>query len=66
MNLLDQSVGWLARDIPGSAQVFREYQMDFCCGGQHALRGVGLAQLRDDLVQAHPSGKQHPVRGHAG
>ena len=40
MELLDQSVGWLARNIPGSTQVFREHQMDFCCGGQHALRTV--------------------------
>lgn len=40
MNLLDQSVSWLARNIPGSTQIFREYQMDFCCGGQQALRDV--------------------------
>lgn len=62
MNLLDQSVGWLARNIPGSTQIFREYQMDFCCGGQHALRDVIaqknlppepiLAQLH--ALQSHP------------
>ncbi|OZG74481.1 iron-sulfur cluster repair di-iron protein [Hahella sp. CCB-MM4] len=38
MTLLDQSVGWVARNIPGSTRLFREYGLDFCCGGQHPLK----------------------------
>lgn len=38
MNLLDQNVGWLARNIPGATGIFREYQLDFCCGGNQPLR----------------------------
>ena len=38
MELLDQSVGWLARNIPGSTRVFHEFQLDFCCGGNQPLR----------------------------
>ena len=40
MNLLNQSVGWLARNIPGSTEIFRQYQLDFCCGGNQILRDV--------------------------
>lgn len=38
MELLDQTVGWLARNIPGSTRVFHEFQLDFCCGGNQPLR----------------------------
>ncbi|WP_020410831.1 iron-sulfur cluster repair protein YtfE [Hahella ganghwensis] len=38
MTLLDQSVGSLARNIPGATRLFRDYGLDFCCGGQHKLR----------------------------
>ncbi|WP_428239647.1 iron-sulfur cluster repair protein YtfE [Gynuella sp.] len=38
MNLLDQSVAWLARNIPGSTQIFHEFDLDFCCGGQQSLQ----------------------------
>lgn len=38
MNMLDQTVGWLARNIPGSTRVFHEHQLDFCCGGNQPLR----------------------------
>lgn len=36
--LVDQSLGALARSIPGATQVFHEYQLDFCCGGKKTLR----------------------------
>lgn len=42
MELLDQNVGWLARNIPGSTRVFHEFQLDFCCGGNQPL-GQALA-----------------------
>jgi regulator of cell morphogenesis and NO signaling len=38
MNLIDQSLGQLARSIPGATRVFHEHQLDFCCGGKHSLR----------------------------
>ena len=38
MTLLDQSLGALARSIPGATQVFHEHKLDFCCGGQISLR----------------------------
>jgi regulator of cell morphogenesis and NO signaling len=49
MNLLDQSVGWLARNIPGSTGVFRQYQLDFCCGGNRVLKDV-LAERELDAA----------------
>lgn len=42
MELLDQNVGWLARNIPGSTRVFHEFKLDFCCGGNQPL-GQALA-----------------------
>ena len=38
MTLLDQSLGALARSIPGATQLFHEHKLDFCCGGKHSLR----------------------------
>lgn len=38
MELLDQNVGWLARNIPGATRVFHEFKLDFCCGGNQPLR----------------------------
>lgn len=37
MNLLEQSIGKIARDIPGATSVFHKYGLDFCCGGSKAL-----------------------------
>ena len=51
MNLLDQSVGWLARNIPGSTQIFHEFDLDFCCGGQQSLRdAINQKALNADVV----------------
>ncbi|WP_062065035.1 iron-sulfur cluster repair protein YtfE [Cellvibrio sp. OA-2007] len=38
MMILDQSLGQLARSIPGGTAVFHKYQLDFCCGGKKSLR----------------------------
>lgn len=35
--LLEQPVGKLARELPGSTGVFAEFGIDFCCGGQKSL-----------------------------
>ncbi|CAJ0784787.1 iron-sulfur cluster repair protein YtfE [Ralstonia pickettii] len=44
MALLDQPLGHLARNIPGATGIFHEYQLDFCCGGQHSLREAAQAR----------------------
>lgn len=44
MTLLEQSVGQLARRIPGATRVFHDYQLDFCCGGKHRLRDAAEAR----------------------
>lgn len=38
MTLQDQSLGQLARQIPGATSVFHEFDLDFCCGGKTTLR----------------------------
>lgn len=34
----DQSLGLLARTIPGATRVFHAHHLDFCCGGKQTLR----------------------------
>lgn len=40
MSLVEQSLGALARSIPGATSVFHEYKLDFCCGGKISLRAA--------------------------
>ncbi|SOE47959.1 iron-sulfur cluster repair protein YtfE [Orrella dioscoreae] len=40
MNLIDQSLGQLARQIPGATQVFHLHGLDFCCGGNQSLKSA--------------------------
>ncbi|WP_439535177.1 iron-sulfur cluster repair protein YtfE [Methyloversatilis sp.] len=44
MNLIDQSLGALARSIPGATRVFHEHKLDFCCGGKHSLQEAAAAR----------------------
>lgn len=37
MSMTEQSLGQLARKIPGATRVFHDYQLDFCCGGKQTL-----------------------------
>lgn len=50
MSLIEQSLGQLARSIPGVTQVLHEYQLDFCCGGQHSLRAAAAAKNLDPVA----------------
>lgn len=34
----DQSLGQIARQIPGATRVFHDFDLDFCCGGKITLR----------------------------
>src|SRR3990167_9466338 len=53
--LLDQSLGALACEIPGATRVFHTFNLDFCCGGQLSLseaakrRGVEAEQVAAQL-----------------
>lgn len=37
-DLLDRSLGQLARKIPGATAIFNQHGLDFCCGGNKSLR----------------------------
>ncbi len=47
MSMQDQSLGQLARRIPGATRVFHDYDLDFCCGGRHTLREAAQAKGLD-------------------
>ncbi|WP_028604122.1 iron-sulfur cluster repair protein YtfE [Ottowia thiooxydans] len=38
MTYLDQSLGQLARRIPGATRLFDQHHLDFCCAGNRTLR----------------------------
>lgn len=40
MEIIDQSLGQLARRIAGATRVFDAHRLDFCCGGNHSLRSA--------------------------
>ncbi|EQM75982.1 iron-sulfur cluster repair protein YtfE [Stutzerimonas stutzeri] len=48
--LTEQTLGSLACLIPGATRVFRQYKLDFCCGGDTPLRDA--AQQRNLDAQA--------------
>ncbi|AZZ90182.1 iron-sulfur cluster repair protein YtfE [Hahella sp. KA22] len=51
MTLLDRPVGWIARNLPGSTRLFREYHLDFCCGGAKKLRdALAEKELEPEVV----------------
>lgn len=43
MELIDQSLGQLARRIAGATRLFDAHQLDFCCGGNQTLRAAAAA-----------------------
>jgi regulator of cell morphogenesis and NO signaling len=50
MTITDQSLGQLARSIPGATAIFHKHQLDFCCGGKKSLRDA--ASERDLNLEA--------------
>jgi regulator of cell morphogenesis and NO signaling len=55
MNYADESLGLLARTIPGATKVFHAHNLDFCCGGKQSLQtaadkaGIDARQIIADL-----------------
>ena len=47
MTFQDQSLGQLARRIPGATRIFHDYALDFCCGGKQTLRDAALEKGLD-------------------
>lgn len=45
--LIEQTLGTLACLIPGATRVFRQYKLDFCCGGNTSLRDAALQRDLD-------------------
>lgn len=43
MDLMDQSLGQLARRIPGATRVLDAHHFDFCCAGNRTLRAAASA-----------------------
>src|SRR5690554_1459207 len=61
MSLIEQTVGRTALTLPGATRVFRDHNIDFCCGGRISLREaaerVGLApEALVDALEALPAG----------
>lgn len=52
MTIIEQSLGEIARNIPGATAIFHKYQLDFCCGGNKSLRDAtaGRSLNSDALV----------------
>ena len=54
-NLLQQSLGSLACEIPGATRIFHAHKLDFCCGGQLSLsdaaarRGIDAEAVAAEL-----------------
>ncbi|MGB3067867.1 MAG: iron-sulfur cluster repair protein YtfE [Ottowia sp.] len=55
MTYLDQSLGQLARRIPGATRLFDQHRLDFCCAGNRTLRtaaqeaGIDAEPIAEEL-----------------
>lgn len=45
--LIEQTLGNLACHIPGATRIFRQYKLDFCCGGNTSLRDAANQRALD-------------------
>ncbi len=43
MEMIELSLGQLARRIPGATRLFDAHRLDFCCGGNKTLRAAAAA-----------------------
>ena len=57
MSFTQQKLSELAVSIPGSTKLFREYDLDFCCGGSVLLevaaqqKNLNLAEIESRLAE---------------
>lgn len=57
MTYLDQSLGQLARRIPGATRLFDQHRLDFCCAGNRTLRtaaqeaGIDASPIAEQLQE---------------
>ncbi len=59
MDYRNQSLGALAIAIPRATKLFRQHQLDFCCGGkQTLLRAANKLNLDIDALEAQLSALQ--------
>lgn len=55
VSLSNRTVGEIAATMPGATGIFRQFKLDFCCGGDIALedaarqRGVDVAEVEHAL-----------------
>jgi regulator of cell morphogenesis and NO signaling len=67
MSFAEQSLGEVASQLPGATRLFRQYHMDFCCGGTRSLReeaerkGADLNELVSALetLRTNPSAEKN-------
>ena len=45
MAFRDQPLGELALTIPRASALFRQYDMDYCCGGKQTLRPMRTSSI---------------------
>ena len=68
MNYLDQSLGHLARRIPGATRLFGDHRLDFCCAGNRTLRtaahaaGIDARPIAAGTPSSSPSSTAAPRR----
>ncbi|MCW8856204.1 MAG: DUF542 domain-containing protein, partial [Kangiella sp.] len=61
IDLLDKSLGEIARDLPGASAVFFKHGMNFCCRGHQALansiqeQNLDVEQVLAQLNQLKPA-----------
>lgn len=73
MTIENLSLGSIAATVPMATNVFRKYNLDFCCGGKKSLkdacaeRGIPLSEIKTQLESLkRDSGERPtdlPVRG---
>ena len=68
MNYMDQSLGQLARRIPGATRVFDAHGLDFCCAGNRSLRtaaqeaGVDATHIAAELHSLEDRAANSPAQ----
>ena len=67
VSLSNRTVGEIAATMPGATGIFRQFKLDFCCGGDIALedaarqRGVDVAEVEHALNSLDESESAIPV-----